>query len=354
MFRVTDAQISAAFGTVKCGPCGHVFSATEHQTSEPESNDTNAVSDTIQKPKTNDDLSSTEETKEKASLTSTPPASSQEISDIELIDDVELTDSFKSLSLGIPTALEPVSDLSDDDLLADDEDSDEAWARSLLMEHSETEVPPEQNIEKNPEPVTTQEPEKSEDFPDDNIGDIPDINIQMSTQEYDLADHSVAPSTSKKTGGLLWLIWALMALIALIGQLGFFYFEELSVHERLRPAYKLICDTFDCELPVQQDINSIASSGLSIRPHPTIPGALTVELILTNNALFTQPFPKIQLDFSDLNDQLVANRIFKPEEYLSGDVKGLDKMPVATPIHLSFEIRHPGEQAANFGIKVVQ
>ena len=140
----------------------------------------------------------------------------------------------------------------------------------------------------------------------------------------------------------------------MIGQFGFFYFDQLALNNRLRPAYKLICNTLKCELPQQILISDINSSGLTIRPHTEIANALTVDLILTNNASFVQPFPNVKLDFSDLNQIPVASRVFKPSEYLNADFSTTDKMPIASPIHLSFEIKHPGEAATNFSVEVVQ
>ncbi|MBV1914101.1 MAG: DUF3426 domain-containing protein [Pseudomonadales bacterium] len=371
-FRVTDEQIRAALGTVKCGPCSHIFSATEHQTSEQKADQSKTSKDSVENPAPNENAVATEneespqpvqeETGDKPQPSDLLRIHAAEISDVELSDDAELSETFKSLSISQATALEHTNDLSDDDFLSstdDDDESDEAWAKSLLMAHPETTISSEKNSVAKPEEANVTEADVTEaeediDLPGDEIGDIPGINIQMTETEFSLADFDIEPTAKVKKNGLLWATLALVALVSLTGQLGFFYFEKLAIHERLRPAYQLLCDTFDCELPIQQDISSIAASGLSIRPHQTIPAALTVELILTNNALFPQPFPEIELEFSDLDQRLVANRVFNPDEYLSGEVTGLAKMPMATPIHLSFEIKHPGEQAANFNVKVVR
>lgn len=56
-----------------------------------------------------------------------------------------------------------------------------------------------------------------------------------------------------------------------------------------------------------------------VRSHPEFSGALVVDAIIYNRASFSQPFPLLELRFADLNGHLIANRRFKPGEYLGGE-----------------------------------
>ena len=418
-FRVTDDQLSAALGTVRCGPCSHIFSATECQLLPAElelyqKQETSApVSEQLNEPvpaqpvKKSTIESSFESTAPSLAKPATAPFENRRpeetdvseeaatddinemlpdnISSIELIDDKAFSDSFKSFSLSSDSDTRSHAQSPSDEPIAEDDDK---WAEALLDEDNEptvesvtppVETTPEHSLEldasaSEPSPAaefqinntsnkSTVEDEKTEEKDDDPLSPddefdpfeelmqaIPGVAEQELAQEQRIAEELEEP---KKKRTLLWCFLSLVALFALASQLAFFNFDRLAVDDRFRPAYQLACETLKCELPVQQNIDNITSSGLSIRPHAKLRNALSVDLILTNNAIFTQPFPNVRLDFSDLNQKPVASRVFKPDEYLNADFDKLDKMPIAVPIHLSFEIKHPGAEATNFSVKVV-
>ena len=90
-----------------------------------------------------------------------------------------------------------------------------------------------------------------------------------------------------------------------------------------------------------------------MRSHPTQRGALAVDAIITNQADFPQPYPQLQLQFTDLNGAPVAGRQFRPDEYLSGELRGSRLMPVQQPVHIALELLDPGPRAVNYLLSVV-
>ena len=112
----------------------------------------------------------------------------------------------------------------------------------------------------------------------------------------------------------------------------------------------MACPQLGCNLPPKVDVSLIKSSNLVVRSHPDFAGALVVDAILYNRASFAQPFPLLELRFSDINDQLLANRRFKPSEYLAGELAGQVEMPPQTPIHISLDILDPGQEAVNYSL----
>ena len=87
-----------------------------------------------------------------------------------------------------------------------------------------------------------------------------------------------------------------------------------------------------------------------VRTHPEIPGALLVDIVVTNHARFSQKLPLLELMFSDINGFPVAGRRFKSSEYLSGALLKLKSLPAKTPLHLSLSIFDPGEEAINYHV----
>ncbi|CAG8869463.1 hypothetical protein PS627_03536 [Pseudomonas fluorescens] len=149
------------------------------------------------------------------------------------------------------------------------------------------------------------------------------------------------------------LVWGALVLLA-AGLLGFqylwFHFDELARHDRYRPWFQQLCPAVGCTVPTRVDIARIKSSNLVVRSHPDFKGALIVDAIIYNRAPFAQPFPSLELRFSDLNGQLIASRRFKPAEYLSGELAGRGEMPSQTPIHIALDILDPGPKAVNYSL----
>ncbi|WP_172962368.1 DUF3426 domain-containing protein [Hydrocarboniclastica marina] len=152
---------------------------------------------------------------------------------------------------------------------------------------------------------------------------------------------------------VLWGLGCLLLLAVIVSQLFYFQFDRLSRVEPLRPFYATVCPLIGCELPVMVDTDQIESRKLVVRSHPDQPRALLVEASIVNEAPFPQPFPSIVLTFSNLNNDIVAQRAFKPKEYLAGDARELEQMPRGTPVRISLELRDPGQDAINYDLRFV-
>ncbi len=149
---------------------------------------------------------------------------------------------------------------------------------------------------------------------------------------------------------LIWLLLVLIAAAGLAGQYIAYQFDELARQDAYRPWFQELCPTLGCTVPSRVDIAHIKSSNLVVRSHPEFAGALVVDAIIYNRAVFSQPFPLLELRFADMNGSLIASRRFKPAEYLSGELAGVSEMPSQTPIHISLDILDPGNKAVNYSL----
>ena len=68
---------------------------------------------------------------------------------------------------------------------------------------------------------------------------------------------------------------------------------------------------------------------------------MIVDAVIINEASHPQPWPKLSLAFTDLHDQPVASRTFRPREYLGGELAGSKEMPANQAIRLSLELARP-------------
>ena len=153
-----------------------------------------------------------------------------------------------------------------------------------------------------------------------------------------------------------WHMWSLLNVVAvllLLSQYTYHNFTELARQDSTRPLLAAICPLFGCELPAKVDIEQIKSSNLVIRSHPEFKGALQVDAIIYNRAPFSQPFPLLELTFSDAQGERLMSRKFKAEEYLSGELAGQNNMPQQVPIHIALEILAPSSETISYSLKFV-
>lgn len=158
-------------------------------------------------------------------------------------------------------------------------------------------------------------------------------------------------ATQKTTSQWLnrcWMASIVLALSLLLTQYVFFNLDRFARNNSIRPALTSICNLAGCSVPSLTNIRLIKSSNLVIRSHPKIAHALIVDAIITNRADFAQDFPVIELQFTDLNENIIASRRFSPEEYVRGELTGNKLIPSKQPIYISLEIVDPGLEAVSY------
>lgn len=157
-----------------------------------------------------------------------------------------------------------------------------------------------------------------------------------------------------ETGGggriILMSLLALLLTAGLFAQFVWYNLNELSQNITLRPWLERTCNLVNCSLPPLIDIRAISSDNLLVRSHTEIANALTVNLVFRNNASFAQPFPALTLRFTDVNNSVVAERLFTPEEYLPTDLSGMTMMPPGAPVQITLDVLDPGSTAINYEV----
>ncbi len=147
--------------------------------------------------------------------------------------------------------------------------------------------------------------------------------------------------------------WALLnvTLLALLaGQVVYLKFDDLRVHPTAGGWLERACQFADCPKPVRNETRLLRAEQLVVRTHPAIEGALQVDAVIINRARFTQPYPVIELEFSDIEGKRVAGRRFTPDEYFTDFRDGEDFMAPGASRHVSLGITDPGEVAVNYMI----
>lgn len=310
------------------------------------------------------------------SVVSDYPAADISIDSNSTNSDLELSDSFLNLDQweGAPTSS------AFQDQLEDEPDSEEAWAEQLLLEDEDEPSQPEPEFEEYDDLLS--EFEQPPPSPDTALDpDLLDILSEPENQHYqtlaeeefvlgdepmiagerigddkhqllaNIEPEPVEISAEQQASRWKMIGWGsaiIICLLLLPAQFMYFNFDTLARDPSFRPLITSGCQLFSCTVPELHDISRIKSSNLMVRSHPKVANALVVDAIVTNRAAFKQPFPILELRFSDINNEPVAGRYFSPDEYLSGELSGLTTMPSQQPVHIALEIVDPGQQAVNY------
>ena len=397
-FRVSRSQLSAAHGAVRCGACLQVFNATQHLVGEAvikvATSAPAITAPAIRSPQAPDAQKAIELQRPEPAPAAVDKSNLDTLwihDDLDL-DGLDLDEELARLEqeeqqfsrefIALQSAPKPAEQLLQAPPSTRSK-HDESWAERLLDDSSQKpraapsvqppagtpsdELSREAAIQQDSnapnsaeadEPDQTREKPTADEQPEEiELAAAPDAATIASRQQehfYHLHDEPVqlAWQPPKKPWGR-WIGWGLLNLLAagaLAGQYINYHFDELARHDQYRPWFEQLCPSLGCTLPSKVDISLIKSSNLVVRSHPDFNGALVVDAIIYNRAPFSQPFPLLELRFSDINDQPLANRRFKPSEYLGGELAGRKEMPPQTPIHVSLDILDPGAQAVNYSL----
>ena len=138
-------------------------------------------------------------------------------------------------------------------------------------------------------------------------------------------------------------------LLLLLGlQWVFFNRAELAADERWRPMLERGCSIVHCEMPLRADVSRIDIINRDVRKHPTLEAVLLVNVAFQNRAEFTQPYPVLEVSFTDQSGSAIAMRRFSPAEYLGDAVDTAAGMASDTPVQVVLEVVDPGDAVVSF------
>ncbi|HEY9148100.1 MAG TPA: DUF3426 domain-containing protein, partial [Gammaproteobacteria bacterium] len=166
------------------------------------------------------------------------------------------------------------------------------------------------------------------------------------------AGYRLPPQLSQAAshGSRATLGWGLgiLLLSAALG-LQYLYYQrtELAQSATWRPLLERMCSITGCELPLRRDLQRIQLVDHMMQNHPRYQKSLLITATLVNRAEFSQPFPVVEVLMTDLQQQVVARRRFRPDQYLVGGGAQRQFVP-NTEVPLMLEVLDPGESAVGF------
>lgn len=142
---------------------------------------------------------------------------------------------------------------------------------------------------------------------------------------------------------------ALVLLFIAALQSALFFRNQIS--QRFPSAYPplaSLCKAFSCSVALPQQAKLITIEDYSLRSHPDYNDVLVLESTLHNRANFPLAFPVLNLTLTDNFNAAVANRVFKPEEYLPKEIDSAQGLKGKSSISIALHLGVAGIKSSKY------
>lgn len=124
-------------------------------------------------------------------------------------------------------------------------------------------------------------------------------------------------TAQKKSSRWPWVTGISVLVILLAAQSAYFFRTDLSSHlPAAKPALVGFCHLTGCTVPLPQKTDQVIIESSSLDADPAIEGSITFNALLRNRESYPLAFPMLALSLNDSQDSPLARRIFLPSEYL--------------------------------------
>jgi len=194
-----------------------------------------------------------------------------------------------------------------------------------------------------------------------NINEIPDSASKkdafdfFNEESHESLQHVVPDNfresystSSSLLSTALWSIGILLLTATLFIEYAWFNRDQLNKIPELQATIQSICLQLQCKDISIRDPAKIELITRNVYSHPNEKSALMVNVTMKNNATFAQPYPVMQIDFSDIRGNSVAARRFRPADYLDKDKQQSMLIQPGNSVSIALEIQDPGKQAMTY------
>lgn len=119
----------------------------------------------------------------------------------------------------------------------------------------------------------------------------------------------------KRQFNVNWFVGVVVGFLLLVGQAVFFEGDNLSQNPAYRPHLEQLCRWLGCQLADYENLAELVVLQGSFSS--AADNAIVFKAVINNQSAFRQRLPNIKMTLLDYNDQLFAQRVFMPTEYLA-------------------------------------
>lgn len=146
----------------------------------------------------------------------------------------------------------------------------------------------------------------------------------------------------------LWAIGCAVLALALAAQIAWTRRVALVRDPATQTQALQVCARLDCRLPPIRDTAKLELLSRDVRPDPDAAGALAITATFRNNAPYRQPWPIVVVELTDLDNNVVAMRRFRPAVYMPDAARRTAGIAAGTTAAVAFEVTDPGKRAVSF------
>lgn len=263
-FKVSDEQLEAHEGLVRCGRCQNVFNAREYlQEDEPS----------------------------------------------------------PQLSLLIDEEPSPAAEDSGDDTIklpvAENSTAEEELAASASDEPADSDA----DSDRTNEAVSEAESDHPDLTPIPNLTELEDEPTTLA-QQVQFVDDPVEedkPTVSKSKHHFATFLGTTLFLL-LTAQGTYYYRDALAVKlPGLKPLLVDLCGQLDCTVELPRDIDLLSIESSELEADAKLVNVITLHALLHNRARYAQAWPSLELTLTDSRDDVIARRTFHPADYIKNE-----------------------------------
>lgn len=153
------------------------------------------------------------------------------------------------------------------------------------------------------------------------VPNVPELEEEPTTlaQQVQFVEEltdEVSEKTPRKPGWIVTLTVLLLMLI-LLAQATYLFRVELGARlPGIKPLLAEYCEWLACTVALPQKPDLIIIESSELESDPTQSNVITLHALVHNRAPYAQAYPNLELTLTNLQDQIVARRVFRPVDYL--------------------------------------
>lgn len=114
----------------------------------------------------------------------------------------------------------------------------------------------------------------------------------------------------------LWLVGAVLLLALLAGQAVYFFRDQLATYSpQWKPVLQQFCAALSCRIGLLREVDLLSIEASDLQADPARSDLIVLTATLRNRAPFPQAYPLLELTLTDARDQPAARRVFTVADY---------------------------------------
>lgn len=150
---------------------------------------------------------------------------------------------------------------------------------------------------------------------------------------------------------VIWMTGILLLIIMMVVQLVYYQRYPLISSTQYQQQILNLCRILPCDKTRFSSLSQIKLIERNVFTHPTREHALMITGSLINEARFKQSIPELMISLSNVRGELIANRLFTGDEYLTD--KSIQTLPPGKVIQFRLEVMDPDADALTYEFEFV-